>query len=454
MAFLGYGDTWKFTAPSKQNLGEWADLLGTKAGLPETGWSEKIAGQPTSNTQNWINTAIASELEGRTQPTPESTTYNTWGEPKDFTPIEDFPDRQTTPQTTTPQTTAPVDLSNPVKRAEYAQSLGYDTWDQYQNDLRGQGSQPSEEDLRKKEQEAVDNIFSDIKSYLDQARGTLRGGKESLKSDIGTQEETNLQTLRGDYEAGQERIEGQGLDAEQKRINAENRARQLHDELSMGGQQRFGGATSAGQAYSELMGRETQRAQQMNMQEYQQAMRQINSAYNQVERDYTQGKQQITQQAQMARNEIMRDFNNKMLEIDQMETTAAGNKEAMKLDRLSQLRNQVQESKVQEQNWLRQLETMRQANEMELQNYAQQLAMQGQMAQQAAGGMQSYNPELDVSDGGTTAVQEQMRGIGVPEDEKRFENIFDVTRASRDRGALTPGLSNILLQSQGQQPRY
>ncbi len=42
---LGYGDTWSITGPWNvkqrfQNLEEWVDYFGTKAGVPETGLSD------------------------------------------------------------------------------------------------------------------------------------------------------------------------------------------------------------------------------------------------------------------------------------------------------------------------------------------------------------------------------------------------------------------------------
>ena len=61
---MGIFDNYQITKPSFGNLGEWADLIGTKLGVPETGLSEAIAGRPTSNTQNWINRASADEIRG------------------------------------------------------------------------------------------------------------------------------------------------------------------------------------------------------------------------------------------------------------------------------------------------------------------------------------------------------------------------------------------------------
>lgn len=44
---------------ARSNLGNNLDVIGSYAGLPETGISEWVAGGPTANSQNWINSAAA-----------------------------------------------------------------------------------------------------------------------------------------------------------------------------------------------------------------------------------------------------------------------------------------------------------------------------------------------------------------------------------------------------------
>jgi hypothetical protein len=362
---------YKLTLPSRRNLGEWADLIGTKLGLPETTWSERIAGEDTSNTQNWLNNASASEIQRA------------------------YGDNAEEAANSVNRTLVPgggggggggggagggdagggsaPDLSNPVKRTEYAHSKGYDNWDQYQDSLKDSSSSKSQEELMKEQQRAVDNIFNEVNSYLSQNENLLRQGKNTLNQDVDAQLNTNLDILRNSRNQANRQIREQEISAEQRNIDNQNASRRLFNELQTGGRQRFGGASSAGQAFTELNNIEQQRRAAQNAQQYGQAMRAIESEKMRVHEEYNAGKLQLHQQAQQAKNEVLREFNSELTKINNMKANAAQNKGSMKLEALQNLRNQMFQIHLQENLFQQQLEAAKQQMLMQLQAHQMQL---------------------------------------------------------------------------------
>ncbi|MCC7571456.1 hypothetical protein KO465_09105 [Candidatus Micrarchaeota archaeon] len=296
------------------------------------------------------------------------------------------------------------------------------------------------------EMRQIDNIFSEVNNYLNSARSNLTSSQASVLQDLAsqladrqaqlTQSKTNVDRTLTEAEIG----------TQQRRQDADAASVRLFNELMQGGQQRFGGASSAGQAFTELGNVEQQRRAQATATDFNTAMRQIESERTRVEEEYSMGQQQLVAEKQRAENEIKRDFAAKMLEIDRMGAEAGQNKGAMKLDLLQQVRNQMYQVDLQDRQFHQQLEAMRQASLMELQNRQAQLASAGQSGQAAFGAFQDVTAQAPQSNLDITRGQAptQPGMIGRIDDETnmpigrvaynqdpRLQSIFDVAYGGR-----------------------
>ena len=305
------------------------------------------------------------------------------------------------------------DISNPAKQTEYAQSQGYDNWAQMM-ESQGQNS-------LQQQQAEVDSIFNEVNSYLDKNAGLLQSSKDSLNSDVDSQLQTNLGIL--DTSRGQaDRLLGeQGISAQQRNIDNQNASRRLFNELQTGGRQRFGGASSAGQAYTELNNVEQQRRAGQNAEEMNTAMREIDGEKMRVQEEYGNGLLQLNQQAQQAKNDTLREFNSQMMEINNSRASAAQNKGAMKLEALQNLRNQMFQIQVQERQFQQNLESARQQMLMELEAQQSQYSQSVNNAGAAYSGLANnttLNPNtgLGINASGNVA-NPQMTGMINRDDE-------------------------------------
>jgi hypothetical protein len=190
-------------------------------------------------------------------------------------------------------------------------------------------------------------------------------------------------TLGSEYNLNNQAIGQQQVQGENRRNSAIDAARRLYNELLMGGKQRFGGASSAGEAYQSLAGTELQRNNQSIATDYSTFMGQVDMARNSLTERYNQSLQQLELQKQQLLSQAQRDFQDRLLEIDRMKAEAGQNKANARLEALQSLRNQayqIQLSTAQNQS---QLNTAKAQAEQELQNAISSMGANVQQANTA-----------------------------------------------------------------------
>lgn len=132
----------------------------------------------------------------------------------------------------------------------------------------------------------IDEAYNPTMQYLGQAEGNLRNDFPTIQNEIGT-----LYDLQGKSYDQNKTNAFTSLDNQQQQGYDRNNdvmadARRLYDELRRGYGQRFGGASSAGQAATELGNLEQQRQQGRTQREYTSFTNEINAKRTEIEQGY------------------------------------------------------------------------------------------------------------------------------------------------------------------------
>lgn len=309
---------------------------------------------------------------------------------------------------------------NPVEEDEYQRLL---------NELRNQASQgPSEEELNA--------LYNPAMEYLNQAESTLRGQLPTTLDLLGQQAQTSQGLLKNQLTSAQSQLGEQQTQATQRKEDAISAARRLFSELQMANQQRFGGASSAGLAASELQGRELMRNRSTIGQDYNTAARQIEASKLDVENQYQSGLQQIEDRKQQAINEVNADFQSKLLEINSQRASTQQAKAAARLELLQQARDRVFQINLQDFNFKQQLAAQKQAADAQISQYSSALQNQVGTAQSATSGFLNKQPgsastEYALGTGTQTMASPIYRGQ-ISDEDQYVGQISPTTRRATD----------------------
>ena len=212
----------------------------------------------------------------------------------------------------------------------------------------------------------IDNIYNTTMSYLGGQEQAVRGALPGAEAEVTGQYEASKKGIGTEKGIGERTLTEAGTTAGQIKENALTAGRRLYNELSMGGQQRFGGASSAGQAFGELTGREFQRGQATTQQAYQNAMTKVTDLKANLQDRFDSAMFNLETQKNNALNQIRTVFQEKLSQIDALKAEAGTNKSTMRLDLLSQLRNQVYQLNLASVQTQTQLNAQKQNAEKEL----------------------------------------------------------------------------------------
>jgi len=281
----------------------------------------------------------------------------------------------------------------------------------------------------------INDLYNGSFDYLNQAENALRADLPNVLGEAQKNYDTNASILGNQRTSALNQFGLQENQAGTQNQNALSDARRLYSELQTGYQQRFGGASSAGQAAYELAGREQQRQQGQLGQQYNQTLQQIQTQRADVESKYNDGLLQLEQQKQGAINQANRDFQQKLLDINNNRAQIGAAKAQARLGALQELRNQVFAINQQNAQFQSTLDQQRQ------QATASLAQVGGQINQGVAGGqtaVNNYNPQSSVKSNLTTnnATPQPGGGGGLtgqiapyvtrrPEDQSlQFPNLF------------------------------
>ena len=245
-------------------------------------------------------------------------------------------------------------------------------------------------------QQALDSAFGAEQDYLNQAQSAVEGAQGGIISGINQNIDTSLQNINASHQGSSAQLDQSVQQGEQKKQDALVAARRLYNELLQGGQQRFGGASSAGEAYGALTGRELQRNTQGIESDSTAFQGQIATARNNLNIQYENGIRTLEQTRNDSLRQAERDYQDKLLAISHDRSMAAQNKANAQLSALQALRNNVYAINVAQAQNSNTLNTAKTQAEQQLAQYSQSLTQNMGTANTAA---TAYQPNTNPSTG-------------------------------------------------------
>ena len=281
-----------------------------------------------------------------------------------------------------------IDLSNPVKRTEYAHSLGYDSWDQYINANQQQApQQPSFEDL-------YGDAFRQAFEAVNQMQGAIQSGYQAELSgaELGTQQrkaELQAEQAMRLADFARQRAEAQGQvgmanqKAEAQTESVIEQARRQAAELMQGIQARYGGTTGTGRFTSEILGSQATRNIAQNQaalrqykaqmdSELQNTMSKIGLAENELKTKVTSLINQEDQNLQQAKIQLRANLDKSLAEISQQRSMLETEKANKRYEILNDYQNRLDQVERYNLDHKRQLEAQYQQHQIEINMLKQQ----------------------------------------------------------------------------------
>jgi hypothetical protein len=290
----------------------------------------------------------------------------------------------------------------------------------------------------------IGGIFDPLFGALGQAESVLRGQFPETQRLIGDQAATAREQLGAAKESALGQLGEQRTGAQTRSEDAIAAARRLFNELGMANRQRFGGASSAGLAASELQGREFQRNRGDIDRNLGVAMREIDQAQANTEKEYNLGLQEVENRKNVALQQAQNEFNQRLLDIQSERGRLEGEKAAARLQALTDFRNMTYQINLQEAQFKQQLDAQRQSNLQQLSATRETIGQQvgaGQAAQQQFGAATTTNPNSQFGVGQTATSGVQAPTGQISDDEQQtgiLGNVFDFGR--RTAAQAIPGL--------------
>ena len=270
---------------------------------------------------------------------------------------------------------------------------------QSQPQSTGGGSQPVQQEQPQQPQEnpqerirrEVEAIYAPLMNYLNQAESAVTSEYQRYVPELEQQYATSLSNIQTQKTQGERELAAQEQAAGMRREDALSAARRLYDELRRGGRQRFGGASSAGQAFTELTAQEQQRQSGNIWQAYQQTLDNLNRYRANLLDNFAQAQKELELAKTSALQQAYTNYQNRRNEIIAKKGEAESLKAKALYDELQNLRNQVYQINLQSLNLAQQLAYNKQMALSTVDQYSQRVA------QSILGGSTSYQNLLNAT---------------------------------------------------------
>ena len=269
-----------------------------------------------------------------------------------------------------------------------------------------QPSQPSGPSAPDELTTQLDAIFNPVFSALQGQENTLQQNYAPVEGQIQAQGALSQESLLNQKNQGMGELGTQEKQAGARKEDALTSATRLYNELQRGGQQRFGGASSAGEAYQTLTATEQQRRQGSIYGAYETAMQQVGQYKANLQDKYATAVKEVDLQVQQAKADAQAQFRDALQTIQSAKFQAQSDKATASMNALQDLRNKIYTVNLQALQFTQQLALNHEATLKQVDQYTQQAIQSVTGAQQttSAFGTQAQ-----------TLADSTKYGIGAPQ---------------------------------------
>lgn len=222
----------------------------------------------------------------------------------------------------------------------------------------------------------LDAIFNPALASIQGQENTLNQQLGYAETNVANEADLATQSVTAEKEAGLRDIQNTEKQAGVQKEDALTSATRLYNELQRGGQQRFGGASSAGEAFRTLTAVEQQRRAAGIENNFQTVMQKVADFKANLQEKFMLAIKEIGIQKTQALTQIYSDFRNSMDQLNAARNQIASDRATASLNLLQDLRNKVYTINADALNFTRQLALNHDASlkqvETATQNFRQQ----------------------------------------------------------------------------------
>jgi len=276
---------------------------------------------------------------------------------------------------------------------------------------------------------SIDQEYGSQEQLFGQQENALSSALQSFMKTIEADYGANMAKASAAKESTKGKLGENKVQAERRKQDALNAATRLYNELSTGYRQRFGGATSAGEASQAILGAEQQRQSTGISRDYQGAVRDIERQSIDLDNNYNASIQQLEVDKQRQIQEVQNNFQTNMTAITNNRALSLGAREQAKRQILLDVRNNlaaIEQSKVQYQQ---QLQMMNEQAKIQLQNQLKLNASANQGF--AAGGQKSLADFVNKTNTVTSGLGQNNKVVG--------QNVLQTNTLNNATGMIDTG---------------
>jgi len=227
---------------------------------------------------------------------------------------------------------------------------------------------------------SIESEYGATNQALNTQENALRQAFNEFMGVLGKESKTAKGSALTSKQSAQNKIAQGRVTAEQSKQDALSAATRLFNELQTGYRQRFGGASSAGEAAQTILGGEQQRQAGMATRDFVNTNRQLDAQGLDIDRQYDDSIQQIESETSRAKADQNADFMQNLTAINNNRTLSIQAKEYAKRQLMLQQRQEAAAMEQNRQAMLQQITLMREQARIQLETQKQSLAQAAQRA--------------------------------------------------------------------------
>ena len=252
----------------------------------------------------------------------------------------------------------------------------------------GEGGGQSTSDIQNQINQQINDTYNANNDFINQQEAQVNANYPTVQADITGQYNSAAGQLGTTNAADLQTYGTQADQASHLNENALAQARQAYSDALTGYQQKFGGASSAGEALSAYANRSAQQQMGGINTNYQNTTQQINNSKTNTTNQYNQNMLAIQTSRDASLNQANRDFQNSLLQIGNSRVQNEQAKGQQRLQALQDLRNTINAANVQANQNAFTLQAQANYSGLQLQNYQ---AMSGQNNSAASASLNNFN---------------------------------------------------------------